>query len=191
MLLPNGARAVVDIRKLRDYCLNPNNPRGKHKARIFVAALGLTVADAANLRHTLLEVARTEQAQQGELDLYGQRYTIDFEMETKAGKATIRSCSDHITGKTNTAADNLLCDEEDTKMKKRKPKLLDTVALLQDIPSRKLKRGEVGTVVEILAPDVYEVEFCDDEGKTYAELALRGVQIIPLHNQGDPLRVVA
>lgn len=76
-------------------------------------------------------------------------------------------------------------------MKKRKLKLLDTVALLQDIPSRKLKRGEVGTVVEILAPDVYEVEFCDDEGQTYAELALRGVQIIPLHNQGDPLRVVA
>lgn len=76
-------------------------------------------------------------------------------------------------------------------MKKRKLKLLETVALLQDIPSRKLKRGEVGTVVEILAPDVCEVEFCDDEGQTYAELALRGVQIIPLHNQGDALRVVA
>jgi len=74
---------------------------------------------------------------------------------------------------------------------RRKLKLLETVALLQDIPSRKLKRGEVGTVVEILAPNVYEVESCDDEGQTYAELALRGVQIIPLHNQGDPLRVVA
>lgn len=91
MLLPNGARAVVDIRKLRDYCLNPDNPRGKHKARVFAAALGLTVGDAANLRHKLLEVARTEQAQRGDLDLYGQRYTIDFEMETKAGKETVRS----------------------------------------------------------------------------------------------------
>jgi hypothetical protein len=76
-------------------------------------------------------------------------------------------------------------------MKNRKLKLLETVALLQDIPSRKLKRGEVGTVVEILKPDVYEVEFCDDEGQTYAELALLGVKIIPLHNQGYPLRVVA
>jgi len=76
-------------------------------------------------------------------------------------------------------------------MRKRKVKLLDTVALVQDIPSRKLKRGEVGTVVEILAPDVYEVEFCDDEGQTYAELALRGNQLIPLHNQGDALRIVA
>lgn len=76
-------------------------------------------------------------------------------------------------------------------MRKPKVKLLDTVALVQDIPSRKLKRGEVGTVVEILAPDVYEVEFCDDEGQTYAELALRGNQLIPLHNQGDALRIVA
>jgi hypothetical protein len=98
---------------------------------------------------------------------------------------------DHAAGKADTTADDLLCDEEGTKMRKGKLKILDTVALLQDIPSRKLKRGEVGTVVEILAPDVYEVEFCDDEGQTYAELALRRVQIIPLHNQGDPLRIVA
>ena len=41
-------------------------------------------------------------------------------------------------------------------MPKRKIKLLDTVALLEDLPERKLKRGEVGTVVEILAPEVYE-----------------------------------
>ena len=76
-------------------------------------------------------------------------------------------------------------------MQKRKIKLLDTIALVEDIPSRKLKRGEVGTVVEILAPEVYEVEFCDDDGQTYAELALRADQIIPLHNRGDALRIVA
>ena len=73
-------------------------------------------------------------------------------------------------------------------MAKRKIKLLSTVALNEDLPGRKLKRGEVGTVVEVLAPDVYEVEFCDEDGQTYAELALRGDQLIPLHNQGDPLR---
>lgn len=64
-------------------------------------------------------------------------------------------------------------------------KLLDTVALASDLPERKLKRGEVGTVVEILAPEVFEVEFSDDEGQTYAELALRGDQLIPLHSQGE------
>ena len=61
-------------------------------------------------------------------------------------------------------------------------KLLDTVALLNDVPEHKLKRGEVGTVMEMLAPDVYEVEFCDDDGQTYAELALRSDQLVLLHS---------
>ena len=69
--------------------------------------------------------------------------------------------------------------------------LLDTVALSEDLPQRNLKRGEVGTVVEILAPDTYEVEFCDDEGQTYAMFALRADQLIVLHNQGEALRIVA
>jgi hypothetical protein len=47
---------------------------------------------------------------------------------------------------------------------KAKIELLSTVALNEDLPGRKLKRAEVGTVVEVLAPDVYEVEFCDEDG---------------------------
>ena len=52
-------------------------------------------------------------------------------------------------------------------------KLLDTVALLEDLPERHLHRGQVGTVVERLRGDVYEVEFSDGEGRTYALLPLR------------------
>jgi hypothetical protein len=48
--------------------------------------------------------------------------------------------------------------------------LSDIVALTQDLPERRLWRGQVGTVVELLAPDAFEVEFCDDEGRTYASL---------------------
>ncbi|MDT5123705.1 MAG: hypothetical protein QOC96_3187 [Acidobacteriota bacterium] len=69
--------------------------------------------------------------------------------------------------------------------------LLDAVALLDGLPERNLKRGEVGTVVEILAPDVYEVEFCDEEGRTYVELAVRADQMAVLHNQGEALKIVA
>ena len=75
--------------------------------------------------------------------------------------------------------------------RKKSIRLLDTVALVDDLPGRKLKRGEVRTVVEVLAPGVYEVEFCDDEGQTYAELALRSDQLVPLHNRGEALRIVA
>jgi hypothetical protein len=39
----------------------------------------------------------------------------------------------------------------------------------------------VGTVVEILAPGTYEVEFSDDFGRTYAQLPLRGDQLLVLH----------
>ena len=58
--------------------------------------------------------------------------------------------------------------------------LLDVVALTTDLPQRKLRRGQVGTIVETLAPDVYEVEFSDNEGRTYASLALRADQLIVL-----------
>ena len=46
MKLPNAENAVVDIAKLRDYCLDPNHPEGKHKARIFMEKLGITKKDA-------------------------------------------------------------------------------------------------------------------------------------------------
>jgi hypothetical protein len=59
--------------------------------------------------------------------------------------------------------------------------LHDVVALLVDLPERKLRRGQVGTVVEILAPGVFEVEFSDDEGRAYGELALRQDQFMVLH----------
>jgi len=42
-------------------------------------------------------------------------------------------------------------------MPKRQIKMLDAVALLEDLPERKLKPGKVSTVVEILAPAVYKV----------------------------------
>jgi Domain of unknown function (DUF4926) len=85
----------------------------------------------------------------------------------------------------------VLYKAKDKVMAKRKIRLLSTVALSEDLPGQKLKRGEVGTVVEVLAPDVYEVEFCDEDGQTYAELALRSDQLIPLHNRGQALKIVA
>lgn len=59
--------------------------------------------------------------------------------------------------------------------------LLDVVALTEDLPDRGLSRGQVGTVVEGLASDVFEVEFSDDEGRTYATLSLRARQLMVLH----------
>jgi hypothetical protein len=61
-------------------------------------------------------------------------------------------------------------------------KLLDIVALTEDLPEQNLWRGQVGTVVEILAGGAaYEVEFCDRDGRPYASLGLRPEQLMVLH----------
>jgi len=51
-------------------------------------------------------------------------------------------------------------------------RLLDAVALTVDIPEKSLLRGQVGTVVEVFADGQYEVEFADEDGRTYALEAL-------------------
>jgi hypothetical protein len=61
--------------------------------------------------------------------------------------------------------------------------LLSVVALLEDLPEHGLVRGQVGTVVETWAPGVYEVEFSDDSGKTYAMVALKAEQLMRLHHE--------
>lgn len=62
-------------------------------------------------------------------------------------------------------------------------KLLDVVALLDDVPEKALRRGQVGTIVEVLAPEVFEVEFSDVEGRAYAFAALPATGLIVLHHQ--------
>jgi len=60
-------------------------------------------------------------------------------------------------------------------------KLLDVVALTQNLPEQTVYRGQVGTVVELLTPGVYEIEFSDDNGKTYATASVREDQLMLLH----------
>ncbi len=90
-LLPYAENAVVDIRKLRDYCLNPSHDDGKHKARLFSSILGMTDADAEDLRQILLKIVKTQEALPGRQDAYGQRYTIDFTLEWQNRSAIVRS----------------------------------------------------------------------------------------------------
>ena len=91
MPIPYADRAVVGAGKLRDYCLNPQHEEGQHKARLFVAALGMTAADADALRTLLLDAVQAVDAQVGRRDAYGQRYTVDFPVEWHGRRATVRS----------------------------------------------------------------------------------------------------
>lgn len=91
MLLPNAEHAEIDLRKLRDYCLSFEHPRGRHKAQVFASALGLTAANAEVLRVALLDAARREESIPGIRDEYGDRFVVDFMMEGPTGRARVRS----------------------------------------------------------------------------------------------------
>ena len=91
MKLPNATRAVVEIEKLRDYCLSASHPRGRHKARVFATSLGMTAEDAEELRDAILSAVMSEDATSTEEDEYGQRYVVDFAMSRQGRQATIRT----------------------------------------------------------------------------------------------------
>ena len=91
MKLPGGEHAVVELAKLRDYCLNQYHPRGRHKARVFAAALSLAQSDTEFLRGELLRAAREANATEGDADLYGERYILDFELTRDDRRAAVRS----------------------------------------------------------------------------------------------------
>ncbi|MCW5983514.1 MAG: hypothetical protein KIT09_35815 [Bryobacteraceae bacterium] len=97
MKLPNGAFAIVDIQKLRAYCLNPRHPRGRHKARVF-ASVGLRESDAEALRAALLAAAAEAEAQLGVANSYGQRYVLDLELAHSGKTVRIRSTWIVLTG---------------------------------------------------------------------------------------------
>jgi len=91
MKLPNGDRAFVEIRKLTDYCLNPGHLRGRHKARVFAAALGLTAENAEELRQLLLASAAAVDVELTFTDEYGDRYVLDFDVARGSWTARVRS----------------------------------------------------------------------------------------------------
>jgi hypothetical protein len=91
MKLPNGDQAIVEIAKLRDYSLNATHEEGKHKARVFAAALGIGADDANWLRDKLLEAALTGECSPGKKTVFGQRYVLNFTVTKDRTEARIRS----------------------------------------------------------------------------------------------------
>jgi hypothetical protein len=89
--LPNAEQAFIDIAKLRDYSLRPQHKEGRHKARVFASALGLSVSDAEWLGERLKEAVREQDCQLGKRTPYGQRYLLDFGLSRGQKAARLRS----------------------------------------------------------------------------------------------------
>ena len=91
MKLPNADQAIVDIAKLRAYVLNPAHPRGRHKARVFASTLGVGADDAVWLQARIREAVVAFDAVVGLRDEYGQRYMLEFPLQTELGWAQVRT----------------------------------------------------------------------------------------------------
>jgi hypothetical protein len=81
MNLPDAGRAVVQIGKLPDYSLNSEHEAGKHKARVFKSALGLTANDAEWLREKILPAAQTGEAVARPDPPFGAHFVVDVLIE--------------------------------------------------------------------------------------------------------------
>jgi hypothetical protein len=60
-------------------------------------------------------------------------------------------------------------------MRTMRPKINDAAQLIDEIPSESLAKGAIGVIVEEFSEpeEAYEVEFCDEDGVTIAQIALR------------------
>jgi hypothetical protein len=89
--LPGADRAILDARKLRDYLLSPAHPRGRHKARLLRAALGLGPEDADWLAGAILAGVQTAGAVPDGEDRWGHRWRVDMSIERHGHRAVLRS----------------------------------------------------------------------------------------------------
>ena len=74
--LPNYENAIIPIEKIRDYCLNFEHPVGKHKARLFKRALGISDVDAEWLINEIIDGLSYSNAYEKDHDKYGKRFTV-------------------------------------------------------------------------------------------------------------------
>ncbi|MDJ0599969.1 MAG: hypothetical protein QNJ37_14140 [Crocosphaera sp.] len=93
MKLPNRDRIKKEqiVEKLTTYALNFNHTDGKHKARLFKAKLGITLNNQDKLIKAIFEAVNTQSVAYSTTSQYGDKYVIDFIMETETGISKIRT----------------------------------------------------------------------------------------------------
>ena len=89
MKLPNGERADLGT-KLEDYVLNQWHQEGRHKARVFDSALGITLANRTVLREAILDAAaHSDEVQKRGDNGHGETYVLRFPLQTAKGRAQL------------------------------------------------------------------------------------------------------
>jgi hypothetical protein len=83
-------KAIVDIRRIEEYCLNPSHPLGRNKARELCAALDVQQGDAAWLRDVLLiEAARIADIPPIATEAWGTYWVFDVTLKRHSKSAVL------------------------------------------------------------------------------------------------------
>ena len=91
-LLPGFERAIIDVNhKLVGYVLNPAHPYGRHKARVFLAMLGLTQSNAQWLSSSILMGLRRYPAVLSSVTDWGDLYHVDMDLMRGSRCAKVRT----------------------------------------------------------------------------------------------------
>jgi hypothetical protein len=86
MRLPNGDRADLGT-KLEDYVLNPRHREGRHKARLFESALGITLANTGVLLRRFFRQPRIRRTlSRSGNNGHEELYVLRFALETEKGR---------------------------------------------------------------------------------------------------------
>lgn len=85
MKLPNGDRAEIEMAKLIGYCLNPQHPKGKDKARVFQSRLGITAENVDRLLALIRQAAVEGEVVQQTVTAYGQMFKVDWTIPETEG----------------------------------------------------------------------------------------------------------
>jgi hypothetical protein len=185
MKLRNGDKAIIDPRKIIEYCLNLEHDDGKRKAKLLLETCGLELKDADKLLQALRAAAAYGEADRA----YHQRLMVDFELDGPTGKLPLRSAwiirPDESIPRFVTCLQ--LKKKERPMVETRPPKLLDLVAVLNNPHAKELEVGDVGTVVELLPPNGVEVEFLDRLGHTRCLVTFRTEDLLVLNRDRTPL----
>lgn len=77
-LLDLAVRIVIDPRKLTEYALNPDAPKGRHKALVFERVLGYTRENHEHLLRQIRSQAPSATIVFHSEDQFGRRYRADL-----------------------------------------------------------------------------------------------------------------
>lgn len=89
MRLPNARCAELGD-KIEDYILNPHHREGRHKARVFLSMLGISLANAGVLRQAIQTAALTSDDVESRGDNgFGEVFVLRFPLDTPVGSAVV------------------------------------------------------------------------------------------------------